>query len=150
MTKAPFANRKTPPTTAAGKLLSRLAGLAKARQEPLTEAEAARLTGADLHELMHQALFERETVTDEQLLALAQARGEAIRSKAAPRRAAGPDLMQAFVAGEGAFGVITAAHLRVHRPPKTRQLVAAWFPGPAAAPGGAAGPGGPAPLHGAG
>ncbi|MBN1770231.1 MAG: FAD-binding oxidoreductase [Deltaproteobacteria bacterium] len=60
-------------------------------------------------------------------------RGEPIRIKAAPRRAAGPDLMQAFVAGEGAFGVITAAYLRVYRPPKTRQLVAAWFPGPAPA-----------------
>lgn len=60
-------------------------------------------------------------------------RGEPIRIKAAPRRAAGPDLMQAFLAGEGAFGVITAAYLRVHRPPKTRQIVGAWFPGPAPA-----------------
>jgi alkyldihydroxyacetonephosphate synthase len=60
-------------------------------------------------------------------------RGEPIRIKAAPRRAAGPDLMQAFLAGEGAFGVITAAYLRVHRPPKTRQFAGAWFPGPAPA-----------------
>jgi len=54
-------------------------------------------------------------------------RGEPIRIKAAPRRAAGPDLMQAFVGGEGAFGVITAAYLRLHRPPKVRQIVGAWF-----------------------
>ena len=60
-------------------------------------------------------------------------RGEAIRIKPAPRRAAGPDLMQAFVGGEGAFGVITAAYLRVHRPPRARQIVGAWFPGPAPA-----------------
>jgi alkyldihydroxyacetonephosphate synthase len=60
-------------------------------------------------------------------------RGEPIRIKAAPRRAAGPDLMQAFVGGEGAFGVITAAYLRVHRPPKARQIVGAWFAAPAAA-----------------
>ncbi|MBI5501823.1 MAG: FAD-binding oxidoreductase [Deltaproteobacteria bacterium] len=60
-------------------------------------------------------------------------RGDAIRIKAAPRRAAGPDLMQAFVGGEGAFGVITAAYLRVHRPPKARHVLGAWFPGPAPA-----------------
>jgi alkyldihydroxyacetonephosphate synthase len=54
-------------------------------------------------------------------------RGEPIRIKAAPRRAAGPDLMQAFVGAEGAFGIITAACLRVHRVPRARQVVGAWF-----------------------
>jgi hypothetical protein len=73
------ANPEPPPTSAAGRMLSRLAGLVKAKPEPLSEAEAARLKGADLHELLYQTLFDRETVTDEQLVALGQARGEAIR-----------------------------------------------------------------------
>ncbi|MDI7269794.1 MAG: FAD-linked oxidase C-terminal domain-containing protein, partial [Myxococcota bacterium] len=54
-------------------------------------------------------------------------RGEAIRIKPSPRRAAGPDMMQALVGAEGAFGVITGAILRVYRAPRARRIVGAWF-----------------------
>lgn len=73
------ANPEPPPTGAAGKLLSRLSGMMKGKPEPLSEEEAGRLKGADLHGLMYQALLDKEAVSDEQLVAVAQARGEAIR-----------------------------------------------------------------------
>jgi alkyldihydroxyacetonephosphate synthase len=62
-------------------------------------------------------------------------RGQPIRIKPAPRRAAGPDLMQALLGGEGAFGIITAAWLRVQRTPRTRLLLGRWVPDTAAAVG---------------
>ncbi|NTV94436.1 MAG: DUF748 domain-containing protein [Thiobacillus sp.] len=81
--KARFAqaNPEPPPTSATGKLLSRLSGMIKAKPEPLSAEEAARLKGADLHALIYQALLDKEAVTDEQLVALAKARGEAIRAE---------------------------------------------------------------------
>ncbi|WP_165873431.1 DUF748 domain-containing protein [Parasulfuritortus cantonensis] len=81
--KAKFAqaNPEPPPTGTAGKLLSRLSGMLKAKPVPLSEAEEARLKGADLYALIYQGLLDHEAVPDEQLVALAKARGEAIQAE---------------------------------------------------------------------
>ncbi|MDT4918839.1 MAG: alkyldihydroxyacetonephosphate synthase [Pseudonocardiales bacterium] len=47
---------------------------------------------------------------------------------AAPKTAAGPDLRQLFLGSEGAFGVITAVRVRVHRLPETKAYEAWTFP----------------------
>ena len=75
------ANPAPPPTGTAGKLLARLSGLVKGKPEPLSAEETARLQGADLHALLYQALLDKEPVADAELVALAQARGEAIRQE---------------------------------------------------------------------
>jgi hypothetical protein len=62
----------------AGKMLSRLTGLMKEKPKPLSEAEVAELKGADLHMLLYQRLLDRTEVSDAQLAALGQARGEAV------------------------------------------------------------------------
>lgn len=72
------ANPAPPPTSAAGRLLSRFSGLLKGKQEPLSAEEAAKLKGADLHELLYQQLLAKEPVTDAQLTALGKARGDAM------------------------------------------------------------------------
>ena len=79
--KAKFAqaNPEPPPASTTGKLLARLSGMMKPPPPPLSEAEASRLKGANLHELIHQSLLDAERVTDAELAALAQARAEAIR-----------------------------------------------------------------------
>ncbi|MEW5770229.1 MAG: DUF748 domain-containing protein [Pseudomonadota bacterium] len=71
------ANPGKQPEGAAGRLMSRLQGLLK-KQEPLSEAELARLKDADLHALLYARLLERVEVADADLAALARSRGEAI------------------------------------------------------------------------
>lgn len=73
------ANPEPPPTSTAGRLLSRLSGMLKAKPEPLSADEAARLKGADLHSLIYQTLLDKEKVTDDDLAAIARARGETIK-----------------------------------------------------------------------
>ncbi|MFZ5485372.1 MAG: DUF748 domain-containing protein [Pseudomonadota bacterium] len=79
--KAKFAqaNPEPPPASTTGKLLARLSGMMKSPPPPLSESESTRLKGANLHELIHQALLDAERVTDAELTILAQARAEAIR-----------------------------------------------------------------------
>ncbi|MFA5082359.1 MAG: DUF748 domain-containing protein, partial [Hydrogenophilaceae bacterium] len=74
------ANPEPPPTSTAGKLLSRLSGLVKAKPEPISAEEASRLKGADLHGLIYQGLLDQETVADEELVAIANARGKVIEA----------------------------------------------------------------------
>jgi uncharacterized protein involved in outer membrane biogenesis len=72
------ANPEPQPTSAAGRLLSRFSGLFKGKEAPLSADEAARLKGADLHELLYRQLVAKEPVTDAQLLTLGKARGDAM------------------------------------------------------------------------
>jgi alkyldihydroxyacetonephosphate synthase len=46
--------------------------------------------------------------------------GRVVRSKVAPRRATGPDLLQLFMGAEGTLGIVTAATLRVAPIPDER------------------------------
>jgi alkyldihydroxyacetonephosphate synthase len=55
--------------------------------------------------------------------------GRPFRIKPAPRRAVGPDLSQLFLGAEGRLGILTSAHVRFHRLPKARQIVAAVLGG---------------------
>ena len=48
------------------------------KTEPLSAEELSRLKGADLYGLIYQVLLDRETVTDDELIALAGARGKVI------------------------------------------------------------------------
>ncbi len=48
--------------------------------------------------------------------------GQVVHTRVAPRRATGPELMHLLVGSEGTIGVITAAHLRLHRLPLHRQF----------------------------
>ena len=61
--------------------------------------------------------------------------GQVVHTRVAPRRATGPELMHLLVGSEGTLGVITAAHLRLHRLPLHRQFDAYRFDavGPAVA-----------------
>ncbi|MCP5277440.1 MAG: DUF748 domain-containing protein [Thiobacillus sp.] len=61
----------------AGKLMSRLKGLLK-KEEPLSESDMSALKGTELHALLYERLLARETVTDDDLRALAGKRGKAI------------------------------------------------------------------------
>jgi len=51
--------------------------------------------------------------------------GRTVHTRAAPRRATGPDLARALCGSEGALGFITSAVLRIHAKPEAR-LVAAY------------------------
>ncbi len=64
----------------AGKLISRLSTVFSDKHD-LTESEVARLKGADFHTVLYQRLRDKEIVTDERLLALARARGEAVMAE---------------------------------------------------------------------
>jgi alkyldihydroxyacetonephosphate synthase len=48
--------------------------------------------------------------------------GQVVHTRVAPRRATGPELLHLLVGAEGTLGVITAAHLRLHRLPLHRQF----------------------------
>jgi len=48
--------------------------------------------------------------------------GQVVHTRVAPRRATGPELAHLLLGAEGTIGVITAAHLRLHRLPLHR-----WF-----------------------
>lgn len=54
--------------------------------------------------------------------------GRLVHDRIAPRKAAGPDLSRLLVGSEGAFGIITAATLRIHRRPEVRHF-ASWAMG---------------------
>ena len=73
------ANPDPAPTNGAGRLVSRLSSLFKAKPAPLSAAEAQRLRGADLHALMLQALLDADVVDEARLRTLAAQRGDAIR-----------------------------------------------------------------------
>lgn len=53
--------------------------------------------------------------------------GQVVHTRVAPRRSTGPDLMHLFLGAEGTLGVLTAAHLRLHRLPMHRQFDAFRF-----------------------
>ena len=82
------ANPAPPPPTAGGRLVSRLSGIFKTPPAPLPADEAARLKGADLHELLLDRLLASETVDNAQLQALGSARAQAIGSELASREVA--------------------------------------------------------------
>lgn len=48
--------------------------------------------------------------------------GQVVHTRVAPRRATGPELLHLLVGAEGTLGVITAAHLRLHRLPQHRRF----------------------------
>ena len=54
--------------------------------------------------------------------------GNVLRTRAVPRSSTGPRLHHLFVGAEGAFGVITAATLRVFPAPERREIVGLDFP----------------------
>jgi len=54
--------------------------------------------------------------------------GTVVRTRPAPRAAAGPDLRQIFLGSEGTLGVITEVTLRLHPLPQHRELAAYRFP----------------------
>jgi hypothetical protein len=72
------ANPAPPPADAAGRMLSRVAGLFKTAPPPLSAEESAQLKGADLHARLLERLQDSEPVTDEQLRALGASRAEAV------------------------------------------------------------------------
>jgi hypothetical protein len=61
-----------------GQLMSRLKGLFKAKQEPLSAEDLARLKGIDLYALLYQRLLDREVVADAALQNLAAQRAQAV------------------------------------------------------------------------
>ena len=54
--------------------------------------------------------------------------GRSVHTRVAPRRASGPDFARILCGSEGTLGIITSAHLRVHRQPESRLLVAFRLP----------------------
>jgi alkyldihydroxyacetonephosphate synthase len=56
--------------------------------------------------------------------------GRIIHTRPVPRKATGPDLMRLLLGSEGTLGVITAAHLRVHRLHEVRLRLSALFDRP--------------------
>lgn len=48
--------------------------------------------------------------------------GQLVHTRVAPRRATGPELLHLLLGAEGTLGVITAAHLRLHRLPLHRRF----------------------------
>ena len=73
------ANPDQAPSGGAGRLVSRLSSLFKAKPAPLSADEAKRLRGADLHTVMLQGLLDADVVADARLRALAVQRSDAIR-----------------------------------------------------------------------
>ena len=54
--------------------------------------------------------------------------GRPLNTRVAPRRASGPDLARMLCGSEGTLGIITSAHLRVHKLPESRLLTAFRLP----------------------
>ncbi len=55
--------------------------------------------------------------------------GRLLHDRVAPRKATGPDLSRLLIGSEGAFGIITAATLRIQRRPELRTFSSATFDG---------------------
>lgn len=55
------------------------------------------------------------------------ASGEIYETRAAPRSATGPDLLQLLVGSEGTLGIITEGLMRVHRMPQSRRFRGVMF-----------------------
>lgn len=54
--------------------------------------------------------------------------GRTVHTRVAPRRASGPDFARILCGSEGTLGIITSAHLRVHKLPESRLLAAFRLP----------------------
>jgi len=55
--------------------------------------------------------------------------GEILTTRSVPRSSTGPDLDQIFLGSEGAYGIVTAAHLALRHAPETRVFQAYALPG---------------------
>ncbi|MBI3893898.1 MAG: FAD-binding oxidoreductase [Candidatus Wallbacteria bacterium] len=55
------------------------------------------------------------------------ASGEVYETRAAPRHATGPDLLQLLVGSEGTLGIITEGTMRLHRVPESRRFRGVMF-----------------------
>jgi hypothetical protein len=71
------ANPEKKKESGAGKMVSRLKNLFKPEQ-PLSAEDLGQLKDADLHALLYKRLLEKEAVSDETLVQLAQRRGQAV------------------------------------------------------------------------
>lgn len=54
--------------------------------------------------------------------------GKRLELRPMPRSAAGPDLRQLFLGGEGTLGIVTEAYLRLHRLPECQEWLGFIFP----------------------
>jgi hypothetical protein len=75
------ANPEPPPASTSGRMVSRLSSMFKTQPPPLSEEDATKLRGADIHAAMMQRLLDSYAVDDTHLSALAQQRAEAIRGE---------------------------------------------------------------------
>jgi alkyldihydroxyacetonephosphate synthase len=54
--------------------------------------------------------------------------GELLRTHEAPKRSSGPELMQLFLGGEGAYGIVTSVEMKIYPIPERRIFSAYTFP----------------------
>jgi FAD/FMN-containing dehydrogenase len=54
--------------------------------------------------------------------------GDVVRTRAVPKSSTGPTMRHFFIGGEGAFGIITRAEVRLFPLPESRVLRGYWFP----------------------
>src|SRR6185437_11862329 len=73
------ANPAPPPKAASARILDDVSGLFKAKETPLSAQQASELKGADAYQVMLRRLLASEKIGDDDLVALAKARGDAIR-----------------------------------------------------------------------
>ena len=118
------ANPDAPPPSAAGRMLSKFSSMLKKKRAPLSDQEAARLRGADLHALMMQRLLEA-TVVDEALLrALGQERAEAIRGELVARGVAAERVKLEESQAEQGEGAVVGSALSLDMGVKPAQAAA--------------------------